>query len=145
MLDKMRSKRKYRRSLDVLLKRIDNTVDEYVENGRENNTYKDILYTPDCLNSLLYDLHDYHPLSWPVRWHGKRVYSRIFLEFENPKKDYYLEERVKEAFQLRSNTRDGGVFKRDLKRICVSIFAPVEYLVDKIMVLYAMIVEMRRK
>ena len=73
------------------------------------------------------------------------VYSRIFLEFENPKKDYYLEERVKEAFQLRSNTRDGGVSKRDLKRICVSILAPVEYLVDKIIVLYAMIVEMRRK
>lgn len=143
-----KSKRTYRtywKPLRLLLDRIDLAVDEYVNRDTDQKTYKEILCTPDCLNSLLYSLKKYHPLGWLVRMHGRRVYNRVNFDYGNPKHDWWLEERVREAFQLKEGSKRPGALKRDLSRIMESIAAPFEFLLDKVMVLYAMIREMRKK
>ena len=142
-----KTKRTYRiywKPLRNLLTRIDLAVDEYVNRDTYQKTYKEILGTSDSLSSLLYSLIDYHPLNWFVRMHGKRVYDKIHFDFGNPKKDWLLEGRVREAFQLHKG-KDPGALKRDMSRIMESIAAPFEILLDKVMVLHAMIREMRKK
>lgn len=143
-----KSKRTYRtywKPLRHLLDRIDLAVDEYVNRDTNQKTYKEILCTPDSLNSLLYSLKNYHPLNWLVRMRGKRVYVRVRFDYGDPKKDWWLEERVREAFQLKEGSSRPGALKRDVSRIIGSIVAPFEFLLDKVMVLYAMIREMRKK
>lgn len=143
-----RSKRTYRNywePLRNLLQRIDLAVDEYVNRENNQKTYKEILGTPDSLDNLLYSLKKYHPLNCLVRMHGRRVYSRVHFDFGNPKNDWWLEERVREAFQLKESARRPGALRRDLSHIMGSIAAPFEFLLDKVMVLYAMIREMRKK
>ena len=137
-----RTYRTYWKPLRNLLTKIDLAVDEYVNRETDQKTYKEILGTPDCLNSLLYSLKDYHPLNWLVRMHGKKVYGRVCFDYLDPKRNCWLEDRVKEAFQLK---RDPGALKRDLARILGSIAAPFEFLLDKLIILYAMIKEMRKK
>ena len=129
-----KTKRTYRiywKPLRNLLTRIDLAVDEYVNRDTWSVT-------------RLYSLIDYHPLNWFVRMHGKRVYDKIHFDFGNPKKDWLLEGRVREAFQLHKG-KDPGALKRDMSRIMESIAAPFEILLDKVMVLHAMIREMRKK
>lgn len=137
-----RTYRTYWKPLRNLLTKIDLAVDEYVNRDHNQRTYKEILCTPDCLNSLLYSLKNYHPLHWLVRQHGKKVYGRVRFDYGDPKRNWLMEDRVKEAFQL---SRDPGALKRDLSRIMGSIAAPFEFLLDKLIILYAMIKEMRKK
>ena len=135
----------YWKPLRNLLKRIDLAVDDYVSRDHDKRTYKEILRTPDCLESLLHSLERYHPLNWIVRRHGKRVYDRVYLDYPNPQKDWSMEESVKVAFQLRDDIKDRGALKRDFSRIIKSISEPLERLFDRIVALCVMIREMGKK